>query len=234
MSDGSLGFWIWNFGITLPLALVLCALLLRRGSSAEARAFVWPAAVMFAACLIIRFAPWPWDNTKLMLWSWIVIIPYLWKTCFEDRGTLIRAVAAVLIFGAGAVTLAEGLDGRHGYDLVKRTDLEDASALLREVPAGAVIACAPEFNQPVLMLGHPVVCGYEGHLWSHGLDYKARWALLNAVMNGEPDWREKARALGISSIFWGNSEKARWPDSKLPWAEDPIPSLHSVEIGDGN
>jgi hypothetical protein len=100
--------------------------------------------------------------------------------------------------------------------------------LLGDVAPGAVIACAPEYNQPVLMLGHPVVCGYEGHLWSHGLDYKGRLDALNAVMNGEPDWKEKARLLGVSYIFWGDPEKTRWPDSKLPWAKDPTTALHPV------
>jgi hypothetical protein len=232
MSDGSLGFWFWNFGISLPLALLFCILLTRRGSSAEARAFVWPAAVMFSACLLIRFAPWPWDNTKLMLWSWLVIAPFLWKGLLANRSLPIRVAAAILLFGSGALTLGSGLDGRHGYELVKRSDLDNAAALLREVSPGRVIACAPEYNQPVLMLGHPVVCGYEGHLWSHGLDYKNRWDALNAVMNGEQDWRQKARMLGVSLIFWGDPEKARWPDSRLPWAKDRIPSLHSVTDGE--
>ena len=232
MGDGSIGFWLWNFGISLPLAVVFCFLLMRRGSSAEARAFVWPAAIVFAACMIVRFAPWPWDNTKLMLWSWLVIAPFLWQELFARRALFIRVLVAVLLFGSGALTLAAGLDGRHGYDLVKRADLENAAALLREVPPGAVIACAPEYNQPVLMLGHPVVCGYEGHLWSHGLDYKTRWDALNAVMNGESDWREKARALGVSYIFWGDPEKNRWPDSKLPWVKDSKPSLHPLAGGE--
>jgi len=233
MSDGSIGFWFWNFGLVLPAVILLCGLLARRGSSPEARAFVWPAAAVFAACLVIRFAPWPWDNTKLMLWSWVVIIPCLWEEFLATRPAVIRAITALLLFGAGAVTLAAGIDGRHGYGLVRREDLAQADFLLRGVPPGAVIACAPEYNQPVLMLGHPVVCGYEGHLWSHGLDYKGRWDTLNAIMNGEPGWREKALALGVSHIFWGEPEKTRWPDSKLPWAKEAAPSLHPVGIGTG-
>ena len=228
MSDGSIVFWLWNFGVVLPLGILLCGSLARAGASSEARAFVWPAAAVFAACMVIRFAPWPWDNTKLMLWSWIVIIPYLWKAFFGERTVAVRILAAVLLFGAGAVTLAAGLDSRHGYGLARRSDLDRAAFLLRGVPAGDVIACAPEFNQPVLMLGHPVVCGYEGHLWSHGLDYKGRWDDLNAIMKGEAGWRNKARGIGISCIYWGEAEKTRWPDSKLPWAKDPVPSLHPV------
>lgn len=229
MSDGTIGFWFWNFGVALPLAILLCVLLGRRGSSPESRAFVWPAALVFSACMVIRFAPWSWDNTKLMLWSWLVTAPYLWKEFFARRSWVIRVLAVMLLFGSGALTVAAGLDGRHGYGLVRRSDLDQAASLLRGVPPGAVVACAPEYNQPVLMLGHPVVCGYEGHLWSHGLDYKGRLEALNAVMNGEPGWKEEARALGVSFLYWGDLEKARWPDSKLPWAKDGAPSLHAVQ-----
>lgn len=229
MSDGTVWFWIRNFGIALPLSLLLCVRLFRKGADAEARVFVWTAAVVFAVCMIFRFAPWPWDNMKLMLWSWLVAAPYLWSLLLGKRSLPLRAAAAILLFGSGAVTLAVGLDSRHGYELVGRSDLNKAAWELRNIPAGEVIACAPEYNQPVLMSGHPVVCGYEGHLWSHGLDYKKRWSALDAIMNGDPGWREKARQLGISHIYWSDPEAKRWPDSKLPWAKKSDATLHRVE-----
>ena len=229
MSDGSVGFWFWNFGIALPLAGLLCILLVVKKECAEARAFVWPAALVFVATLLIRFAPWPWDNTKLMLWSWIVIAPYLWTLLIAPRRFLIRAVAALLLFASGAVTLIAGLDGRHGYDLIRKSDLDKAAWCLQGVPAEAVIACAPEYNHPVLVLGHPVACGYEGHLWSHGLDYEGRLNALNALMNGEDGWQERARRLGVSHIYWGALEAKRWPDSKLPWARETTPWLYRIE-----
>jgi len=228
MSDGTLGFWLWNFGIALPLGLLLCLMLLKRGASVEGRAFVWPAALIFTACLVIRFAPWAWDNTKLMLWSWIVMAPYLWKILIAQRPMESRVIVFLLLFGSGALTLAAGLDGRHGYELIKRSRLDEAASLLNNVPPEAVIACAPEYNQPVLMLGHPVVCGYEGNLWSHGLDYKVRLDTLNSVMKGESGWREKARTLGANYIFWSEPEATRWPDSKLSWAHESGASLHRL------
>lgn len=229
MSDGTVWFWIRNFGIALPLSLLLCGFLARIDSDREARAFVWPASTVFALCMVVRFAPWPWDNMKLMLWSWIVVAPYLWSLLLKNRPLPLRLAAALLLFGSGAVTLAAGLDSRHGYEMVKRSELNKAAWVLRNLPAGEVIACAPEYNQPVLMLGHPVVCGYEGHLWSHGLDYKERWGALDSIMNGETGWQKKAKELSLSFIYWGDLETKRWPDSKLPWATETEPALHRVE-----
>ncbi len=229
MSDGSLKFWFRNFGISLPLGILLAVLLLRQGGSREARAFVWPACFVFASCLLIRFAPWAWDNTKLMLWSWIVIAPYLWNELIQKFPVAVKAITLLLLFGSGALTLKEGLDGKNGYELIKKNVLHEAAWLLKNVPPEAVIACAPEYNHPVLVLGHPVVCGYDGHLWSHGLDYQARMAKLNEMMNGEPGWRQKAAELGVSFIYWSPLEVARWPDSKLPWAKENGFALHPLE-----
>ena len=233
MTDGTVGFWFWNFGILPLLVLLLCVVTLRRDGNheaiREARAFVWPAVALFLACLLIRFAPWPWDNMKLMLWSWLVVAPYLWSLLLEGWHPAIRALLVVLLFASGAASLVVGLDGRNGYGLIKRSEIDQAVWVLRDVPPDAVIACAPEHNHPVLMLGHPVVCGYEGHLWSHGLDYKERLATLNSMMRGEPGWREKARALGVRYLYWSDLEGKRWPDSKLPWAKETAPALHRVE-----
>ena len=218
-SDGSVGFWFWNFGLALPLGLFLSVSLFRKNASREARAFVWPAAFLFAVCLFVRFAPWAWDNMKLMLWSWIVIAPYLWRELIARWSVAFRVVTLLLLFGSGAVTLVAGLDGRHGYELIKKSDLQETSWVLRDIPPDAVIACAPEYNHPVLLLGHPVLAGYDGHLWSHGLDYQARYAALNSIMNGESGWEKKARSLGVEYIYWSPLEAARWPESKLPLAK---------------
>ena len=231
MSDGSVGFWFWNFGIALPLGLYLCGSLLGKNSSREARAFVWPAASLFAVCLFVRFAPWAWDNMKLMLWSWIVIAPYLWRELVARWPVALRLVTLLLLFGSGAATLVAGLDGRHGYELIKKSELQETSWVLRDIPPDAVIACAPEYNHPVLLLGHPVLAGYDGHLWSHGLDYQARYGALNSIMNGEPGWEKKARSLGVSYLYWSPLEAARWPESKLPWAKESAASLHRLEGG---
>jgi hypothetical protein len=230
MSDGSVGFWFRNFGVLPVLALLLLVLVVRGRGEPEDRSFVLVSLFVFASCLLVRFAPWPWDNTKLMLWCWLALAPALLRIVVRPCPIPLRILLLVLLFGSGAASLALGLDGRHGYEMADRTAMEDAERLLRDVPAEAVIACSPEYNHPVLLSGHRAVCGYEGHLWSHGLDYRGRWDLLDAVMKGEPEWREKARSLGVSRIYWSDLEAKRWPGSRLPWAGgEGMPSLHSLE-----
>jgi hypothetical protein len=95
-----------------------------------------------------------------------------------------------------------GLDGRHGYELAKRSELSAASKALRDVPAGTRIAVDPQYNHPVILLGYPVVCGYDGHLWSHGLRYQEPLAKLRAVLRQETGWRAKAKELGAEWIYF--------------------------------
>jgi len=33
----------------------------------------------------------------------------------------------------------------------------------------------------------------------------------------------------VYAIYWSDLEKTRWPDSKLPWAKENTPSLHSLK-----
>jgi len=72
---------------------------------------------------------------------------------------------------------------------------------LQNVPRGSRIAIDPNFNNPVMLLGWPVSCGYEGHLWSHGLDYKSQWRKLQNVLSSRPGWKGEADDLNTQWIF---------------------------------
>ena len=109
VAGGNLWGWIWNFGLTLPLSLVL-AFMLFLSKDNEARCFVWTAVCIFALCCIVSFAPWEWDNMKLMLWSWLVIAPYLWTKVIAKMNLAARGAVCVVLFFSGAVSLIGGLD----------------------------------------------------------------------------------------------------------------------------
>ncbi len=68
-------------------------------------------------CLVLRlsFAPWEWDNMKLMFWSWIVIAPYLWTKVVAPMKPPARVAVCMVLFFSGGVSLLGGLDARHGY-----------------------------------------------------------------------------------------------------------------------
>ncbi len=193
-------FWVLNFGVLVAVAPVLFWRAIVRGTS-ETRAFGTVSLGVYLLCFFFSFAPWEWDNTKLLIWAWLVAAPLIWSMILKPLPGIPRAALCVLLFFSGAVSLVGGLDRRHGYDLASREDLAKTRILLKDVPPLDRIAVDPRFNHPVILLGRPVVCGYEGHLWSHGLDYQKKLAILKRVLNREPGWILEAKEIGAKWVL---------------------------------
>jgi hypothetical protein len=215
-------FWLSNFGIYLLLAIALVVVASIRRSR-EQLALVLPAIAMFVVCAFVSFAVWPWDNTKILLWCWLAVAPGIWTVILKPVPLVPRAVLCLALFFTGALSLTAGLDGRHGYKLADLPLVNATASAAAQVPAEERFACAPEFWHPLILLGRKVALGYDGHLWSHGLNYQPKMAELDNLMNAGPGWQESAKRLGVSYLFWGAPEEARYPDSRKRWAlELPI------------
>lgn len=232
MQDGG-GWWFWlrNFGVFLPLAAVSGVIILRRNTDAASRVFFIVGAGTLAFCFLFIMAPWAWDNTKLMIWGYLALVPLMWTHVIGPCRPMLRAATCVLLFGSGTVSLVTGLDARHGYVLANRSELDEMRVLLRSVPPDTRIACLPSYNHPVLLLGHPVVMGYDGHLYSQGLDYGPVQHDLNALMSGASTWRNAARRLQVHYLLWGPREEKQWPSSGQPWLQCAQLVAHTDKAG---
>jgi hypothetical protein len=220
-------FWLTNFGLWIPLALALLALVgwriwksgWRWGDRPPADvAFVLPAVLIFALGYFFKTAPWEWDNLKLMVWGYFLILPFLWSDILGRWAFPERAAICIALFGSGFVTLLGGLSAGHpGFGLIERARLDYAGAAMRPLPLDARFAAFPTFNCPVSLQGRKVVAGYPGHLWTEGFDYTEVNNRLTALMNGAANWRDAAQSLGVRYIFWGQDEKANYQSSSRPW-----------------
>jgi hypothetical protein len=174
---------------------------------------------------------WEWDNTKLMLWCYLVLMAYLWAVVLKPLSAWARAAACALLFLSGAVTLAGGMGrGTFNFLLVERPEMDGVRSALRPLSPGAVFAAAPEPNHPLLLSGRKCLVGYPGHLWSYGIPYEERHEKLRALMLGAENWRELAAELGADYLFWGRPEDAAFAGSKQPWC-DACPTVASGPWG---
>ena len=181
-------------------------------------AFVVPAVLIFGIGYFFKTAPWEWDNLKLMVWGYFLILPFLWSDILGRWAFPERAAICIALFGSGFVTLLGGLSAGHpGFGLIERARLDYAGAAMRPLPMDARFAAWPTFNCPVLLQGRKVVAGYPGHLWTEGFDYTQVNNQLTALMNGAANWRDAAQSLGVRYIFWGQDEKANYQSSSRPW-----------------
>jgi hypothetical protein len=195
-----------DFGVTLPLALA-AGVMAFRNKDAEARCFAGIGIGIFAVCVVVAFAPWEWDNMKLMMWCWLALAPYLWSGVLKPMHMAPRTVLCFLLFFSGAVSLIGGLDARHGYPLARRSEVDVWRAVTAGIPPEARFAAAPEYNHPLLLLGRKVACGYDGHLWSHGLDYQAKMDLLKKSLAGSVPWAQSAPILGVEWVAIRHKEQ---------------------------
>jgi hypothetical protein len=220
-------FWLTNFGLWIPLALALVGLIgwriwksgWRWGNKPPADiAFVLPAVAIFAVGYFLKTAPWEWDNLKLMVWGYFLVLPFLWSDIVGRWAFPERAAMCVALFGSGFITLLGGLTAGHpGFGLIERARLDNVGAQIRPLPIEARFATYPTFNHPVLLQGRKVVLGYPGHLWTEGFNYGDPNNRLTTLMNGAPNWRDVAKALGVRYIFWGQDEKTNYQASSRPW-----------------
>jgi hypothetical protein len=220
-------FWLTNFGLWVLLSLALVGLCgwrawktgWRWGKKPPADiAFVLSAFVIFAIGYFVQTAPWDWDNLKLMVWGYFLILPFLWSDLIGRWAFPERAVTCVALFASGFITLLGGLAAGHpGFGLTDRARLDAIGTAVRPLPVEARFAAYPTYNHPLLLQGRKVVLGYPGHLWTEGFEYDNPNRQLTALMRGAPNWRQTAQALGVRYIFWGRDETTNYQGSTRPW-----------------
>ncbi len=200
--QGNAGVWFWvlNFGISLPLMAILAWKIIA-SDDPELRSFAWIGVFLFIVPCFVAFAPWEWDNTKIFLWSWLLCAPYVWKHLILPLPVAARYGLCFVYFFSGAISLAGGLINKTGYHLVRISEINEARAALENVPPLATIATEPHHGNPVVLLGRPVVCGYEGMLWAHGLEYKDKWSILHDALSKDPGWENQLRELGVTWVY---------------------------------
>lgn len=217
---------------TAAFVVLLVAMARRWEAAMWPAAFVFPALFLFFVCCNVKFAPSSWDNTKLMMWSVLIVMPFVWDTMMLKWSWQGRTVACTLLFFSGFVSLLGGIGSQHhGHAIASQSQMEYARAATRAIPRTEAIATAPIYNHPMLLIGRKVVMGYTAHLTSHGLDIDEQWSLLHTLMNGDDEWRFAAARLGVRYLWWGPEEVTAWPASKQPWRKAVQP-VHSGPWGE--
>jgi len=210
-------FWPLNFGI-LPILVIALLIHLWRERDDWARAVVFPAVGIFLVCCFVKFAPWEWDNTKLMVWAYLAVLPFIWSKGLAHWSRWTQAAAVFALFGSGILSTLGGLDATHrGHAIASRYELAGTRQALRAIPLAERFAGAPTYNHPLLLSGRKMVVGYLGHVESHGLEWQDTAAQLDGLMRGFEDWRSRADTLQVRYLFWGKPENEAYADSSQPW-----------------
>jgi hypothetical protein len=216
-SQNPVVFLASNFGLWLPLVVVALGQAWRQRDR-EALLTVGPGLSLFALLFFVMLAPWDWDNTKVMLWCFLVVLPATFELVLRPLGPWLRPALVLLLLLPGAVTvLKASLPGGLRIVVADRAELEGVCGAVSALDPAERVAVAPTFNHPVGLCGQAIPVGYGGHLWSHGIDGRELERKVDQLMWGEPGWAEAARALDVRAVFWGPREHQAYPSSPRPW-----------------
>jgi hypothetical protein len=204
-----------NFGFFLALAAWATVAAIAR-KSREHLLLLVPALVGFVVLFFVMLAPAEWDNTKVMVWCYVLMLPALSEVVLDRLRPALKAAAWALLLFSGAVCVASSLRGR-GFEIFRVEERDGVCRDLAALQADDRVATIQTFNHPVALCGQALVAGYGGHLWSHGIQYRPVEDRLRGLMMGEPDWRQRASDLHARYLFWGPREEDEFVGSKRPW-----------------
>lgn len=225
-----LGFWIWNFGLWLPMLGVL-VVWLWRNRDRVGLGFVGYGVAVLVACGLVRFAPWAWDNVKLMVWSFLAAAPFF-RELWARLPTAMQAVLAVGMFWSGGVALWEGLGQHQLHRWLEVREWRVAESLLRGVPRErARVATKPDVPHPVALCGYAVAVGYPGHLWSHGISYRPAELALEKLYR---DGVQEGLLRNVTHVYVGMREQAAYgarDRQQVVWLPPPAGWEEVMRIG---
>src|SRR5947208_740110 len=224
---GKHGF-AWSWVIVILFALILLAWLAARIAKSgfgwekklpEEIAFIFAPTAIFIFFFSITTAPSIWDNLKIGIWAYFIVLPFLWRQLIAQWELPIRAAVCFALFASGFVSLFGGLAaGKDGFGFANRGELDAVGFAVRKMPLEARFAAWPTYNHPLLLDGRKVVMGYPGHLQTQGFDeYGETNDLLTKLMQGAPNWRDLARILHVRYLLWGREEKTHYASNTRPW-----------------
>jgi hypothetical protein len=209
-------FWLWNTGVFVPL--LLAALLWWRGGpvvGGRLARFYIPFACCFVVPNLFRLSPWIWDNAKFLFLWWLASAPLVAMMLARLlRGRALSRLAGLgLLFVAtasGALDVWRLARPVRTYPIFSPAALDLGETLAATTPLHAIVLHAPEYDSPVPLSGRRSLLGYDGHIWSQGLDGQGRADKIKQVYEGGEGAAALAHALGVDFVLVGPQEYQRY------------------------
>lgn len=177
-------------------------------------------------------APWDWDNIKVLIWPYLLMAGG-WATLNAQLKPGVQVLLAAVLGYSGLTAVLPTLVSTAGATAIyQQGELAKVRAALSKVPHGAVFLAATSHNHALTFFGRERAIGYEGHLWSHGIPAQDQVAKLKRIFNDDPAWRELARELRVTHIYWGNEERTSFGHQARSWQlpENNVSSVEDIAI----
>jgi len=182
-------FWLQNTGIFIPASILLFFTKLKN----HVKALAIAGSFLFAAANIFLFAPWAWDNFKILVFWLLFILPgiaWLFMNLWNMRNRAIYLRPILIIFlllqtGSGVLDIWKlSLPTATTWQEWDRAAMVFAQYMKGYVPPQTPIATASVHNSPAVLAGKLLFLGYPAHIWSHGVSPWVREAEIKEFYTG--------------------------------------------------
>jgi len=219
-------FWFLNLGIFLPLLIIAIWIIYVRTSEATTvernkllaadrsknlLLFYSPFLVCFIAPNLAKFAPWEWDNIKILIYWFVGSIPLvallLAETFQKSISWKILAGACLIILTAsGLVDIWRVVSRQVNYEVFNRDSVAISELIKSKTDPKALFLNTPTYNSPVVLSGRRSLMRYIGHLSSYGIDYEAREQDVKRLYEGTAIADTLLKSEGINYVLIGEQE----------------------------
>lgn len=205
-------FWVKNTGLFFVLLLIALF-----STKNRLKSFYLPAIFLFVLAELVIFQPWSWDNIKLLfvwyMFSVIFVANYLEQITQKISKKFYRALFVGIVVGvcilSGTFSLIR--EAISSIRLFTADDLKIVEYVQQHTPVDAIFLTSDFHNNPISSLaGRNIVMGYEGWLWSHGIDYQKRADDIKELFSISENFDHLIKKYQIDYIFLSSHERVRF------------------------
>lgn len=214
--------FLLNFGLAAVVCLYLPTrlkqLAQRNAALAILLGYSW---LVFIVCLLISFQPWTYDNLKLMMLSYFFFCLFVGMQLTSWwRGWGKLFVVLLLVAGSASGGLSLIREVFLSNEVASVHDLAVAKQLQATLVPGAITLTADNHNHPVPMLvGQPIVLGYGGWLWSHGINASEMASAVAQIYAGSARTTDLLLKYNVRYVYISDRERTTLAVNEPFWAE---------------
>jgi hypothetical protein len=206
-----LTFWLWNMGLDLAvLATSLSVFFAKHKKQSFIQLLLLPSLGVYILCNIFIFQPNDWDNMKFMSLGFLAPCLMTAVILGEAMNSLGKklVVSIFIIFATVSGALSVMYVLQNNWLLSSQKDIALADEIKKITSSDSLFLTGEQHNHPVPMLaGRPIVLGYKGWLWTHGVEYQTLDQQVKEIYSGSPKAAINIQQLGIQYVFIGNPER---------------------------